>query len=318
MQMRRVRLLVLCLLTVTSAFDAVTVHASTGPNPDGNNIYDGIYNSNQPAVDLPMLPAFSISNPLAITALQRQQTCIATTGIACSVHSDPHTLPPAPQGKMWQKLDGDFSFSAYAQPTEESYMGNMVYVPGAWGVMAKEGFLYGVDGIGMQGGGYIWRKGDDKKDHRLYIKYISGHWELDGRDVNITDHWYYKDNGEIVDTSLISKIRLSDDAKFSVMPDPELSPYYSVAAPSRFDLGTKIFVPGLKNYNEGVFEIQDRGGAFESDSQRFDIYVGQDLNRALEFLRLGPARSNLDVYQLVPVVSDNNRGNNSPQAQANR
>lgn len=304
MRMIRSRLLIFCMLAIVVAFDPLAVKAEPGPNTDGHNQYNGVYDPSHPGGNLPVLPAFSISNSQAITSLLRQSGCLSTTTITCSV-ADSVAFPPAPVGMTWQKLDGGFSFSGYAQPTEEAYMGNMVYVPGAWGIMAKEGFLYGVDGIGMQGGGYIWRKGDDKQMHRMYIKYISGRWELDGRDVCITDHWYYKDTGELVDPNQVYKIRLSDDSKFSIMPDPELTPYYSVAAPSRFDLGTKIFVPGLKNYNQGIFEIQDRGGAFEATTNRFDIYVGQDLNRALELLRLGPARSNLIVYQLIPIPKDN-------------
>jgi hypothetical protein len=207
-------------------------------------------------------------------------------------------LPPAPPGFTWKRLEDSFTFSAYAHPSEDYYLGDLVDIPGIQNLKAKDGFLFGVDGIGMQGGGYIWRLNDAHQMAPIYISYIAGHWELDGQDVVISDQWRYRDGGNSVDLSQIANIRLAD-ARFAMVDEPALTPDYSVAASPRFPIGTQLYVPGLAAYG-GKFEVQDRGGAFGPDSQRFDIYVGKDINSALTFIRLGPARSNLPVYALEP------------------
>jgi hypothetical protein len=205
-------------------------------------------------------------------------------------------LPPAPPGFTWKRLEDSFTFSAYAHPSEDYFMGDMVDIPGIQNLKAKDGFLFGVYGIGMQGGGYIWRLNKDHQMAPIYISYIAGHWELNGENVIISDQWRYEDGGKSVDQDQIANIRLVD-ARFAMMDEPTLTPYYSVAASPRIPIGTQLYVPGLAAYG-GKFEVQDRGGAFGPDSQRFDIYVGKDINSALEFIRLGPARSNLPVYAL--------------------
>jgi hypothetical protein len=178
-------------------------------------------------------------------------------------------------------------------------MGDLVDIPGIHGLQAKEGFLFGVDGVGMQGGGFIKRLNNDRVMTPIYIRFISGKWQLDGQDVIISDLWRYTDTEAPVDPRYITNIKLAN-ARFAMATPPDLIPYYSVAASPRFPSGTKIFVPGLQQFG-GMFEVQDCGGAFGPDSQRFDIYVGQNMSKALEFIRLGPARSDLVVYQLVPA-----------------
>jgi hypothetical protein len=205
-------------------------------------------------------------------------------------------FPPAPPGYEWKRLDGLFTFSAYAHPTEADYPGDLVDIPGIQGLEAKEDFLFALDGIGMQGGGYIHRVYPRQGALNYYIKYISGHWELGNEDVIIEDEWYFARDHSPVNADQFSRIRLKE-AKFSIMPDPQLIPYYSVAASTRFEIGTQIYVPGLAAYG-GLFEVQDRGGAFSKDSQRFDIYVGSEMETALEWIRLDRARSNLPVYVL--------------------
>jgi hypothetical protein len=206
-------------------------------------------------------------------------------------------LPEAPVGYAWKRLDGKFTFSAYAHPSDNEFMGNRVDIPGVGNLQAKDGFLYGVDGIGMQGGGFVQGLNRQGVLDTFYIRYISGHWELDGDDVFIKDEWYYSATGEVVPSSQIGKILLAE-ARFAMVDEPQLTPYYSLAAPTRFEIGTKLFVPGLESFG-GIFEVQDRGGAFGKDSQRFDIYVGREMEKALEWFRLGPDRSDLVVYSLV-------------------
>lgn len=150
----------------------------------------------------------------------------------------------------------------------------------------------------MQGTGVIRRMDDHRVMQTIYIKYISGHWELDGEDVLIADYWYYAGSGEAVPADQVDEIHLVD-AKFSIVPEPTLTPYFSVAASNRFDMGTWLFVPGLDSYG-GIFEVQDRGGAFGLQSQRFDLYVGKEMDLALEWLRLDGKRKNLVVYTLSP------------------
>lgn len=208
-------------------------------------------------------------------------------------------LPFAPDGYRWTLLDGRYSFSAYAHPSDDYFLGDMVDIPGIGGVKAKEGFLFGVDGIGMQGGGYVMGMNKHNKIVSMYIRYIAGEWKLDGQNVLISDQWRYKESGEQVELSRIGEIRLGD-ARFAIAEPPDLTPYYSVAASPRFAIGTKLFVPGLQQFG-GQFEVQDRGGAFDINSQRFDIYVGQEMSEALKFIRLGPARSDLEVYVLEPI-----------------
>ncbi|MDD5368525.1 MAG: hypothetical protein PHQ40_05535 [Anaerolineaceae bacterium] len=222
--------------------------------------------------------------------------CELTLAPPCK-HSRPNQLPPAPIGYRWERLERLYTFSAYVHALEESYRGDRLDVPGIQGVQAKEGFLYGVDGLGMQGGGFIYMMNIQGEYEKRYIRYISGHWELDGEDVIISNQWVYAKTGKAVDTKFISKILLAD-GRFSLANEPNLTPYYSVAASRDFKIGDKLYVPGLVSYG-GIFEVQDRGGAFGPNSQRFDLFVGNDMSRALEWIRLGPARSNLVVYRLV-------------------
>ncbi len=209
-------------------------------------------------------------------------------------------LPPAPTGYTWVRLEGRFSFSAYAHPSENTFMGDLVDIPGIQGLKAKDGFLYGVDGIGMQGGGYIWRLNNNRKLKPIYIRYIAGEWKLGDQKVVVSDQWRYGDTGSSVDPASIENIRLAD-ARFAIDTPPNLTPYSSVAASPRFPLGTKLFVPGLLQYG-GLFEVKDYGGAFGPDSQRFDVYVGEEMSAALNFIRIGSARMNLVVYQLEPAA----------------
>ena len=206
-------------------------------------------------------------------------------------------FPPAPPGYAWKRLDGLFTFSAYVHPTEADYPGDLVEIPGIQGIKAKEDFLFAVDGIGMQGGGYIRRvePGIGRLDY--YIKYISGHWQLGDRDVIIEDEWYFASDHAPVDPRQIQRIRLNH-SKFSIMTDPKLIPFYSIAAPARFPIGAQVFVPALASYG-GLFEVQDRGGAFSKDAERFDVFVGTEMEEALNWFRLDQARSNLPVYMLI-------------------
>jgi 3D (Asp-Asp-Asp) domain-containing protein len=208
-------------------------------------------------------------------------------------------LPAAPAGYAWKRLNGKYTFSAYAHPSEEYYMGDLVDIPGIQGLKAKDGFLFGVDGIGMQGGGYIWRLNAERQYVPIYITYIKGDWTLGGESVTISDEWRYTESGQPVDTQQISKIRLTN-ARFAMVDAPKLIPNYSVAAPLRFPSGSKIYVPGLQAFG-GTFEVQDCGGAFGPDSRRFDLYVGTNINDAVKFIRLNDARSNLPVYILQPI-----------------
>ncbi len=208
-------------------------------------------------------------------------------------------LPAAPTGYTWKRLSGTFTFSAYAHPSEEYYMGDLVDIPGIQGLQAKDGFLFGVDGIGMQGGGYIWRLNAERKLMPIYITYIKGDWTLGGESVTISDEWRYTESGEPVDKNIISKIRLTN-ARFAMVDAPKLIPNYSIAAPLRFPSGSKIYVPGLQEFG-GTFEVQDCGGAFGPDSKRFDLYVGTNINDAVKFIRLNDARANLPVFILQPI-----------------
>lgn len=232
----------------------------------------------------------------SIPTLQYLEGCLPGLDQNCRNPRSP-TLPKAPPGYAWKRLEGKYTFSAYVHPNEDAFMGDRLDIPGVGGVQAKEGFLYGVDGIGMQGGGFVQGINHQGVLDTFYIRYISGHWELDGKDVFIQDEWYYSETGEVVPTVLIGKILLSD-ARFAMDKEPHLTPYYSVAAPTRFEIGTKIYVPGLESFG-GIFEVQDRGGSFGKDSQRFDIYVGREMEKALEWFRLGAMRSDLVVYILV-------------------
>ncbi len=208
------------------------------------------------------------------------------------------SFPPAPPGYSWQKLTGKFTFSAYSLADERVFAGSQMDIPGILGLQAKEDFLYSIYGVGMQGTGVIKRMDDHRTMQTIYIKYISGHWELDGEEVLIADYWYYAESGAAVPADQVSKIRLVD-AKFSIVSEPKLTPYFSVAASNRFGMGTWLFVPGLDTYG-GIFEVQDRGGAFGPQSQRFDLYVGKELDLALDWLRLDDLRKNLVVYVLSP------------------
>jgi hypothetical protein len=208
-------------------------------------------------------------------------------------------LPTPPAGYAWKRLNGKYTFSAYAHPSEEYYLGDLVDIPGIQGLKAKDGFLFGVDGIGMQGGGYIWRLNAQRQYVPIYITYIKGDWTLGDESVTISDEWRYTESGEPVDTQLISKIRLTN-ARFAMVDAPKLIPNYSVAAPLRFPSGSKIYVPGLEAFG-GTFEVQDCGGAFGPESKRFDLYVGTNINDAVKFIRLNDARSNLPVFILQPI-----------------
>jgi hypothetical protein len=216
-------------------------------------------------------------------------SCLGTRGIL---------FPMPPGGFYWKRLNGLYTFSAYSHAVESDFMGNLAPIPGIKGLEAKEDFLFGVSGVGMQGSGTIWRLDDQRVLRPINLRYISGHWVLNGRDVVIEDKWYYADDQSPVARDLIRKIRLTD-ARFAILPEIQLTPYYSVAAPPEFDTGTQIFVPSLTNYG-GLFEVQDRGGAFGPDSQRFDVYVGKKIDHALDWLAQGEARSNLVVYTLIP------------------
>jgi len=230
--------------------------------------------------------------------LEDNSGCLTGFSINCPRGST-SPFPPTLPGYYWKPLKEKYSFSAYAIPGEEAYMGDLIDIPGIIGLQAKEEFLFSVAGIAMQGGGIIHRMDDDRVVRPLYIKYIAGSWVLDGKDVYVTDQWYYSDTGEIVPTDQISFIRIGEP-RFSILPEPDLIPYYSVAASYRFPIGTKIYVPDLQGYG-GIFEVDDRGGAFDQDSLRFDIFVGKNMDRALEWIRLDTARHNLDVYVLAAL-----------------
>lgn len=207
-------------------------------------------------------------------------------------------VPHPPRGFIWKRLSGGYTFSAFSHADEQYFSGDQVEIPGILGLTAKEDFLFGVDGVGMQGSGVIWRLDANRQMQPINIRYIAGHWELDGQDVIIEDYWYYAADHRPVDAQLIPKIRLVD-ARFAISPGNQLIPYYSVAAPPRFDDGTLLYVPELIEYG-GLFEVQDRGGAYGPNSRRFDVYVGKGMGKAVDWLRLGARRSDLAVYQLLP------------------
>lgn len=67
--------------------------------------------------------------------------------------------------------------------------------------------------------------------------------------------------------------------------------YYTIAAPKNIPFGTKVYIPYFKNApNKGIFVVQDRGGAI--DSNRMDVFFNTH-QQALNF-----GRKYLEIYIL--------------------
>lgn len=201
-------------------------------------------------------------------------------GLAKIINNDPEWLldaasfaqkaerfPTMDSPGFWLEI-GNMHMSVYYPANEDNFSGPLVRIPGLENYKARKDFLFSYTGVAMQGTGYFKRDGNTTMIH-----YEKGHWELKGQRVEISDHWYYSKTHLPVPLHLLPNIKLVD-AKFALGPGKNLTDYYSLAAPPNFPIGTYVYIPDLAHLNDGgLFEIQDRGGAFRENAHRFDLYA---------------------------------------------
>ena len=258
--------------------------------------------------------AYTLNNPVKFVDPAGHISCTDSNlpGDDQQTCSSPVASIPIPPGFYLMPLPGTYSFSAYVFADENAFSGQEVSIPGINGQTAKWDFLFSSGGVVMQGTGML------SNGPFIHItNYDELKWaDIQGRLLRLDPNmgWVVSETGE---QSAIHHVWNWETATFETGPGREgLIPYYSVAAPDNFPLGSFIYVPELAPYvgHNGIFQVQDRGGLIQG--HKFDLYVGVGFANSNSWLYSPPtntARFNLTVYVLMPFSGTG--GSCSPQCQ---
>ncbi|MEZ4510376.1 MAG: RHS repeat-associated core domain-containing protein [Chloroflexota bacterium] len=194
---------------------------------------------------------------------------------------------------------GNVNLSAYVFALESEFNGQLRNVPGISGIQAKDDFLFSRGGVVMQGTGVVQNTGQKTfihitNAHQLYWVDSAGN-----KIIHQSGQWV---NAETGTPGQIARIGNPQDAIFALGTGRDLTPYYSVAGPSEYEMGTLIYIPqtiSLTSTN-GVFEVQDRGGAIEG--RTFDVFVGQGFANSDHWFANRP--QNPMGYMLIPISTN--------------
>ena len=240
--------------------------------------------------------SYSYNNPLMLIDPSGHNPICNNDGSICSVDPVDPVLQP-PSGHRLEYI-GDFNLSSYVFADEDEFWGTLRNIPGLNNMQAKTDFLFDRGGVVMQGTGQL---SDGVFIHITNPNQLYWIDRQGNRIVHEGGEWKIASTG---DPGVIDRIGNPEDAIFARGKGRDLTPYYSIAAPGEFAMGSLFYIPAAAELanNDGVFEVQDRGGAIEGTT--LDVFVGQGFANSDHWFANRPDQA--AVYKMIPLIVYNN------------